>query len=76
MEQWASLEAEMAAELEGAPSLTFQDGRPDVLAALKSLTAPGRRACVFVCGPEALVRSSSEAALETGADFHAETFEL
>ena len=35
MEQWASLEAEMAAELEGAPSLTFQDGRPDVLAALK-----------------------------------------
>ena len=34
------------------------------------------RVLVFACGPDAMVRSASDAALAIGAHFHAETFEL
>ena len=37
---------------------------------------PPSRVLIFACGPAALVRSASDAALEIGAHFHAEKFEL
>jgi hypothetical protein len=54
-------------------SVSVQNADGD--AGVRPSIAP-HRVLVFACGPDAMVRSASDAALAIGAHFHAETFEL
>ena len=49
-------------------------GRADVRGVLEGAGCDGRNAYVMACGPESLLLSASEAAMDLGCKFHQETF--